>query len=276
MESGNIQVVVDNRAADGLVAEHGFSLWIETGARVILFDTGNRDAFLPNLKTLGLDLSRVTDLVLSHGHYDHSGGIEAVVEAASDLTVYLHQAAMQPRYSSGESGTKPVRMSADAMQALGRLKETSITWLTHPVRITDQIGVSGPIPRVTDFEDTGGSFFFDPWGTRPDPIDDDNAVWFHTKRGLVICVGCSHAGIVNTLSHIVDVSGETRIHTVLGGLHLLNASPERLEKSVHALNGFNLQRLVACHCTGDAAISHLRQHLACEVAEGNAGVSLSF
>jgi 7,8-dihydropterin-6-yl-methyl-4-(beta-D-ribofuranosyl)aminobenzene 5'-phosphate synthase len=279
MGRGTIRVVVDNRAALGLTAEHGFALWIEVGERVILFDTGNRDALAANLAKLGLDLSRVSDLVLSHGHYDHSGGIEAVLAKAPGLAVYLHQAALQPRYvagEDGEDGTRSVRMSAGAMQAIGRLKERSVTWLTHPVFIDDHIGVSGPIPRRTEFENTGGKFFYDPWGRRPDPIEDDNAIWFETDQGLVICVGCSHAGIVNTLNRIVEISGNKDIDTVIGGLHLLHASPRRLEKTVSALNRRYLRRLVACHCTGEGATAFLADRLNCEVIAGYAGFELSF
>jgi 7,8-dihydropterin-6-yl-methyl-4-(beta-D-ribofuranosyl)aminobenzene 5'-phosphate synthase len=279
MCTGTIRIVVDNRAGTGLLAEHGFALWIEAGGHVILFDSGNQDALAANLAKLGLDLSRVSDLVLSHGHYDHSGGIEMVLDNTDDLAVYLHQAAMQPRYvvkEDGEEEARSVRMPAGAMQAIGRLNERSVTWLTHPVLIEDHIGVSGPIPRRTDFEDTGGKFFYDPWGKRPDPIEDDNAIWFETDQGLVICVGCSHAGIVNTLDRIIEISGRSDIHTVIGGLHLLHASPRRLEETASALNKHSLKRLVACHCTGEAAIAYLSLKLNCEVIEGYAGFELSF
>ena len=271
-----IQIVVENHAQEGLAAEHGFALWIKSAGRVILFDTGNKGALFTNLHKLGLDLGALTDLVLSHGHYDHAGGVETVLEVRRDIQVYLHQAAMQPRYVKENDGSRSVRMPPGSMRALWNVADDSIHWLTHPVNINDRIGLSGPIPRNTSFEDTGGSFYFDPHSERPDPIEDDNALWFSTRDGLVICDGCSHAGIVNTIEAVLSNSGESKVDTVVGGLHLLNASPERLERTARALEGLHLKRIVACHCTGDDAREYLRKRLNCEVVRGFAGMSLTF
>ncbi len=271
-----IRIVVDNRAAHGFVAEHGFSLWIEADQRTILFDTGNKDALSANLQKLGLDLSALSDLVLSHGHYDHAGGVETVLTIRRDIQVYLHQAAMQPRYVRENGGSRPVRMPTGSMQALWELEDDSIHWLTHPLKITDRIGLSGPIPRYTAYEDSGGSFYYDPEGERPDPIEDDNALWLNSRDGLVICVGCSHAGIINTIEAVMAVSGESRVHTVIGGLHLLHASPGRLEETARRLEQLDIKRVVACHCTGDEAFTFLQQQLSCELTRGYAGLSLSF
>lgn len=271
-----IRIVVDNRAADGFVAEHGFSLWVETGERTILFDTGNEEALSANLKTWGLDLRQLSDLVLSHGHYDHTGGVGTVLETQSNIEVYLHQAAMQPRYVRENGGARPVRMPHDSMQALWGLEDDSIHWLTRPLNITGRAGLSGPIPRHTSYEDSGGAFYFDPGGEWPDPIEDDNALWLNTRAGLVICVGCSHAGIINTIEAVRTVSGESSVHAVVGGLHLLHASPERLEKTAQRLEDLEIERIVACHCTGDEAYTYLQGRLSCELTRGYAGMFLSF
>jgi len=273
---GKITIVVDNKAANGFAAEHGYALWLEADERVILFDTGNRDALKANSEKLNLDFSSLTELILSHGHYDHTGGVETVLERAPGVQVYLHQAAMQPRYSVKNGDTRSVRMSTEAMKSLWSLEDESIHWLTHPFRISPQVGITGPIARRTGYEDTGGSFYYDPWGKRPDPIDDDNAVWVHTPGGLVICVGCSHAGIVNTINAIVETTGESKIRTVIGGLHLVNASPERLQNTVDALNALDIGQLIACHCTGDEAFWYLEERLDFDVLQGYAGFSMEF
>ncbi len=273
---GSIQIVVDNKAADSFIAEHGFALWISADGREILFDTGNQEALVPNARKLNLDFTSLTDLVISHGHYDHTGGVETVLQSAVDIEVYLHQAAMQPRYVNDKEETRTVRMPAGSMRSLWDVPDDSLHWLTHPFKITERIGLTGPISRLTAYEDTGGAFYYDPFARRPDPIEDDNALWLHTPEGLIICVGCSHAGIVNTIQAIVEMSGETRIRTVIGGLHLLHAAAERLEKTVLALNDFDLQQLVACHCTGDEAFLYLADHLHCELIQGYSGFSLVF
>lgn len=272
---GSITIVVDNKAGEGFAAEHGFALWIEEGGRTILFDTGNQEALLPNCRRLDLSFSSLTDLVLSHGHYDHTGGVDSVVSEAGAIQVYLHQAAMQPRYANGEDELRSVRMPAASMRSLWELPDDSIHWLTHPLNLGEHIGITGPISRLTEYEDTGGAFYYDPGGSRPDPIDDDNALWLRGPEGLVVCVGCSHAGIVNTLQTIKKITGETRIRSVIGGLHLINASAERLEKTAEALNNFDLHQLVACHCTGDESFAYLATHLRCEVVQGYAGFSMS-
>ncbi|MBE0583808.1 MAG: MBL fold metallo-hydrolase [Desulfofustis sp.] len=277
MTTTRLTVVVDNQAGDGLIAEHGYSLWIEADGRTILFDTGESKGLRPNSEALGLDLARVTDLVLSHGHYDHTGGIGLVLEKAGVPRVYLHQAALQPRYVLRNGTTiEPVRMPEQSMQALDRLPEGAICWLTHPVQLTERIGITGPIPRLSGFEDPGAPYFFDQSRQRPDLIDDDIAMWLHTGTGLVICVGCAHAGIVNIVNEIIRITGEPRIETIVGGLHLLHAGAERLEQTVQALNVLNVGRLVACHCSGAAAVDYLAHHLACPVVRGHAGLSLSF
>ena len=276
MSQARLTVVVDNHAARGLTAEHGFALWLQYEGRTIMFDTGNKEALLPNSQALGLDLSMVSELVLSHGHYDHTGGVEVILDQAREVEVYLHQAVFQPRYVGKNGTTEPVRMPGKSMQALGHVKDEAIHWMTRNKQISKNIGITGPIPRITDFEDTGGAFYYDQEGKRPDPIDDDIAVWLRTSEGLVVCVGCSHAGIVNTLKSILTSTKEQRVHTVIGGLHLLNASEERLEQTAAALNGFGVKKLVACHCTGDSAITYLKNHLDGEVKRGFAGFSLSY
>ncbi len=276
MSQARLTVVVDNHAARGLAAEHGFALWLQYEGHTIMFDTGNKDTLLPNSQALGLDLAKVSDLVLSHGHYDHTGGIDVILEQAGNVEVYLHQAVFQPRYVGANSSAEPVRMPGKSMQALGHVKDEAFHWMTHYKRLSKNIGITGPIPRGNDFEDTGGAFYYDQEGKRPDPIDDDIAVWLRTSEGLVVCVGCSHAGIVNTLQSILKHTKEQRVHTVIGGLHLLNASPERLEQTARALNTLGVRKLVACHCTGDDATAYLKKHMDAEVMRGYAGFSLSY
>lgn len=277
MTTTRLTVVVDNLAGTGLIAEHGYALWIEADDRTILFDTAESKGLQPNCRALDLDLCRVTDLVLSHGHYDHSGGVELVLAKAGGARVYLHQAALQPRYVLRNGTTiEPVRMPERSMQALDHLPEGAIHWLTRPTQLTDRIGVTGPIPRRTGYEDPGAPYFFDQSGQRPDLIDDDVSMWLRTEAGLVICVGCAHAGIVNIVIEITRITGERRIDTIIGGLHLLHAAPERLRHTVQALNALDIGRLVACHCSGAAAVDYLAQHLTCQVIRGHSGLSLSF
>jgi 7,8-dihydropterin-6-yl-methyl-4-(beta-D-ribofuranosyl)aminobenzene 5'-phosphate synthase len=138
------------------------------------------------------------------------------------------------------------------------------------------IGVTGPIPRETAFEDTGGPFFLDQGGRRADAMDDDLALWIKTDRGLVVCVGCSHAGVVNTLNYAQRLNAGSRIRAVVGGMHLLSASEERLEQTIAALRGLDPELLVPCHCTGEGAIERLQAAFGDRTLRGLAGLRIQF
>lgn len=268
--AARITIVVDNRAAEGLLREHGFSVWVEVAGRRLLFDTGQGGALLGNAEKLGIELHTVDDLVLSHGHYDHSGGVPVVIARASTAEVYAHPSATGPRYSLRDGVAKSIAMPVDARSAL-ETHAIGVHWTSRALRLTASVGITGPIPRLTDYEDTGGPFYVDIGGTRRDPIVDDLALWTRTDRGLVVVVGCSHAGLVNTLRHALKLSGEPRLHAVLGGFHLSEASEVRLARTMAALADLDPDLIVPCHCTGDAAVERLRQTFGARIVRGAAG-----
>jgi len=273
MNDVKLTILVDNHAAANLTAEHGFSLLVKTGSQTILFDTGQGSAMKDNAGTLGITLDEVDTLILSHGHYDHTGGLADLLHINHKAHVYCHAAAFLPRYAVHEGTAKPVKMTSEAMIAINSLPETRVHWVTKVVRLSDDIGITGEIPRKTTFENTGGAFYFDQDGKRADPIKDDLAFWLDTPKGLVVCIGCCHAGIVNTLGYICEKSGKSQIHTVIGGLHLLNADEKRLAETVAELQKFNIENFIPCHCTGQIAIDHLAAHW--HTTPGYAGLQLT-
>jgi 7,8-dihydropterin-6-yl-methyl-4-(beta-D-ribofuranosyl)aminobenzene 5'-phosphate synthase len=258
------------------MAEHGFSLWIETEGKRILFDTGQGNALASNARALGVDLSDTGLLVLSHGHCDHTGGIPQVVQIARKIEVYCHSGVVQPRYSIRTGTPRPIQMPRESMAAMDKLPAQSLHWVSQPVLLSQGIGITGPIPRETNYEDTGGPFYLDPEGTRADPIDDDLALWIRTDDGLVICVGCCHAGLVNTLTHVRRLSTTSRIRAIIGGFHLLNASDQRLERTITALRSLAPEMVVPCHCTGERAVEMMRGALGECVLAGRSGMIQQF
>ena len=272
----NITVLVDNEAGAGLEAEHGFSLWIDTGDRRLLFDTGQGELLLANAEALNVDLTQADNVILSHGHYDHTGGLAGLLHHCHSFDLYCHPAAVHPRYSVRNHKPKCLQMPRASMAALDRFPQEHLHWVQQPTLLAPGIGLTGPIPRETSFEDTGGPFFLDQAGHRPDPVDDDLALWISTDSGLIVCVGCAHSGLINTLRHILRQNPGQRIRSVIGGFHLLNADRRRIELTIKALKDMAPEKVVPCHCTGGEAVEQIRQALGRVCRPGMAGMKLKF
>lgn len=271
-----ITILVDDKAGEGLMAEHGLSLWIETEDKRILFDTGQGTALPYNAQALGVALDEADILVLSHGHYDHTGGVSHVLKHSHEIEAYCHPGVVLPRYSIRKGTAKTIQMPRESMVAMDRLPARGLHWVRHPAMVCPGIGITGPISRDTSFEDTGGPFFLDSEGRRADSIGDDLALWMSTPEGLIVCVGCCHAGLVNTVNQVCRLSGVPRIRAVIGGFHLLEASDQRIERTVAALLSHSPEIVAPCHCTGDRAVEVLRSVLGERVSPGRAGVTISF
>jgi 7,8-dihydropterin-6-yl-methyl-4-(beta-D-ribofuranosyl)aminobenzene 5'-phosphate synthase len=274
--SGNkVTILVDNLAEPGLLAEHGFAAWIEVSGRRVLFDTGQGAALAENAEKLGVDLGTVDTLVLSHGHYDHTGGVPLVLLRAPAAEVCVHPASTGARYAIRGGDAKAISMPGPARAAL-EAHPVSVRWTTRAELLAPGLGLTGPIPRLTDYEDTGGPFFVDMAGDEPDPLTDDQALWARTERGLVVIAGCCHAGLVNTVRHALKLSGERTLHAVLGGFHLNAASEHRLARTMDELWEIGPELIVPCHCTGEAAFERLERTFGERVVRGGAGAVFRF
>ena len=271
-----ITVLVDNEAADGLTAEHGLSLWMEIADKHILFDTGQGLALELNARALGIELCKTDILVLSHGHYDHTGAVNHVLSANPGLRVFCNDGVVARRYSI-HPGQAPrdISMPLSAAEAILGLPPDRVQRLAEPTDILPGVGVTGPIPRKHHLEDTGGPFFLDTAGTIPDPISDDVAMWIRTDKGLIIVVGCCHSGLINTADHIQRITGETKINGIIGGLHLQSASPGRLDSTCAVLQQWRPRFVIPCHCTGQKAVGLLKERLGKTVMPGRAGMTWS-
>jgi 7,8-dihydropterin-6-yl-methyl-4-(beta-D-ribofuranosyl)aminobenzene 5'-phosphate synthase len=266
-----IVVLADNVAGPrGLLAEHGLSLWLEAGGHRFLFDTGQGLALAHNAEALGIPIARADAVVLSHGHYDHTGGLHTVLSGRRGLPVYAQPEAMSPRYSRRRGEAREVGMPAAARQALtqrGAFRSSRV-----PLPVCGGVRLTGTIPRLTDFEGEAGTFFLDADGREPDPLVDDQAAFIETRAGTVVLLGCAHAGVVNTLRQVESLTTGP-IHAVIGGMHLA-AAPERIEATVRALVDRDVSRVVPCHCTGLAATAALARELGDRCMPGRVGAVL--
>lgn len=253
-----ITTLVENTAGGvGLVGEHGLAFWIDCGRKRVLFDTGQTPAVLAtNARRLDIDLARTDAVVLSHGHYDHTGGLAHVLDAAERPQVFAHPAALAAKYARNRDGTSRAIGSPLDEQAVRR-RAGVLTWTAQPTDVCEGLAVTGFVPRQTGFEDTGGPFFVDPACRVADALPDDQAVYFSAAGGTVVLLGCAHAGVINTLRHVRTLTGGRPIHAVIGGMHLGAASPDRLARTIEALGEFGVSQMAPAHCTGAAATAAL-------------------
>jgi 7,8-dihydropterin-6-yl-methyl-4-(beta-D-ribofuranosyl)aminobenzene 5'-phosphate synthase len=272
-----ITTLVDNQSVrPELATEHGLAFWIEWRDRRLLFDTGQGKTLLTNAKILGVPLAAVDAVVLSHGHWDHTGGLLGLLSAGARPAIFLHPDALRQRYSKWHKPPdEPIGLPSGLAEAL-HFHCRQAVWTGARTPIADGAWVTGCIPRRTSFEDVGGPFYLDRAFTRPDPIADDQAMWFETPKGTVVLLGCAHAGVVNTLDYVSELTGKTAIHAVLGGMHLLRAKAPRLEATLEAFRRHEVRLVAPAHCTGKRAAAFLAQRLPGCFAPCAAGSQFAF
>ena len=244
---------------NSLCFEHGLSMLIETEDKKILFDTGKSGDFLKNAETLCCDMKNLDYLVISHGHYDHSGGVTALLKTLTDTTTLVVGASFfEPKYRKEQEGT--YRFNGNSFQEKDfLLKHVQISKITKKMEyLTEQILIFSGFEKSNDFEKTDPSFCLKENNVYvQDNFQDEIVMGTITKLGLVVITGCSHAGIVNILDAIAAVT-KIPIYAVIGGTHLIAADDERIEKTIKAMKRLNIKKIAVSHCTGETAIYKLK------------------
>ena len=271
----SIMVLVENTVRkQGLMGEHGLAFWIDTGDHCVLFDTGQGLALAVNASKLQIDLARADAIVLSHGHYDHTGGLRYALDHAVRSRLFLHPQTLVSRYSASDSPVREIGLTSISAREL-RQQERRLVWTTGPIEVIPGVFATGEIPRRTTYEDTGGKFFLDAECRRPDPILDDQALYISTVEGIVVLLGCAHAGAINTLNYIRELTHQS-IHAVFGGTHLINADQPRIARTIAALRDMNIQILTPMHCTGPQAMAALWNAFPQQISDGAVGTQWTF
>lgn len=253
-----ITALVENHPGEhkALIHEHGLSLHIDTGTHRILFDTGQSDALIHNARQLGISLADLDYVVISHGHYDHSGGFTALARAASGFKLVTGQGFFEKKFAR----------AGHSREFLGNsfgpdfLREKGIGHVTPDrdlMALCPGVYVLSGFPRKHGDETVNPRFKLLKNGAfRDDPFDDEIMLALNTPRGLVAVLGCSHPGMKNMLDAVRERLKKP-IHAVMGGTHLVEADARSLERSVDYLEKHGVNIVGVSHCTGDAAMAAL-------------------
>ena len=252
----SITTLVENTVAQSgthLIGEHGLSFLVETENHKILFDTGQKLALCHNTSVMGISLGEIDSVVLSHGHYDHTGGLQCLLEHYRNFTLYAHPNVFNEKIKGASDKYKYIGIPVE--KNLLDKKKVRLILDKKPVQLSSRVMTTGEIPLENDFEEVGSTFFLKKdSGIVADTLNDEQALILETDNGLVVLVGCSHRGVINTIEHVIELTGEDKIHALMGGLHLQKASGSKLKKIIDHLHHYELKKIGVGHCTGANAL----------------------
>jgi 7,8-dihydropterin-6-yl-methyl-4-(beta-D-ribofuranosyl)aminobenzene 5'-phosphate synthase len=243
----------------GLTGEHGFAAYIEKDGKKILFDTGQGMSLASNANIMQINLSQIETVILSHGHYDHTGGLPAVLYPPRGVEIIAHPDIFTEKYFEIETplGKNHIFIGIRFRQEFleGALK-AKFNFKKEFEEISSGIFYSGEIPKKTDFEKPDNSMTVKQNGEMlPDPLLDDASILIETDKGPVILLGCVHSGVVNIMNHFAEKTGHKKFHAVIGGTHLgfMGGPGESLKNSMDAFDDYKVDLIAVSHCTGQEA-----------------------
>ena len=269
--------ILSTMLADGReLGEWGFAALVEVDGHRILFDTGARDDLvLKNAQTLGIDMRDVPEVILSHNHWDHVGGLmtlrrSVIMEAPGALArAHVGEGIFLSRGPSERGGdeNEMIRIRPQYEAAGG-----AFTVHAGPAQIHPGVWLTGPVPRKHPERNWSGSgTVVTADGTVEDNIPEDMALVFDTPQGLVVLTGCGHAGVINIIEHARETVRPDRVHALIGGFHLFNSSEESLAWTAERLHEFGIDNFVGAHCTGLEPVYRFRRELELDRAHAVVG-----
>ncbi len=234
----------------GTVGEHGFACFVETEAGSYLLDTGQGIGLTHNATLLGKDLSSVKAVMLSHGHYDHTQGLPDLLRHTGPVDVFAHPDIFTERYALDRHGRHFVGIPwrREYLASLG----ARFRFQREYAQVAPGLYLTGEVPRLNELE-KGDQRLVVPTGSdlfAPDPMRDDLSLVINSRKGLVLVLGCAHAGVVNIMEHVCRKTGQDKIYAVIGGTHLGFVGAAEYQETAKAFRDFGVEQIGVSHCTG--------------------------
>lgn len=249
--------LIENRLGNNpnLICEFGFSIFIQDEDISLIFDTGQSGIFTKNISQLSIDPKQIKNIVISHNHFDHGGGLKQYIQSfGNDFSLYLNRTFFDERIALSEFYSRILK--ADFSQNYLKNSGVRINFINDHIHILSKnITLFTNFKRENNFENVNSSYFRRKDNNFiSDDMSDEVVLGLNTSIGLFLVCGCSHIGIVNIIENIKKWTG-MKIVGIIGGLHLSKAKTDRIKKTIDYLKKENIKFLAVSHCTGEETIS---------------------
>lgn len=281
-----ITTLIENTAGGvNVLGEWGLSMLVEAEDCTVLSDTGTSEATARNARTLGVSLQNVDVVVISHGHFDHTGGLLDLLPLIHKPVDVMGHPDIWTRKYAYHPGHKVCEYNAGAEYefiGIPYAREQAEKWgarfvlSAEPVWLSDTVVTSGEVPMRTEYETIDPMLrVLENGEYKPDPLADDQSIFIKTEKGLVAVLGCAHRGVINHLLRGQELTGIDRVYAVIGGTHLGPASRDRVDRTTRELRRMGVQIVAASHCTGLKAACVLDNEFGDSFVFNNAGTCIS-
>lgn len=253
-----------------LNCEFGFATYIEDEDISLIFDTGQTGEFVNNIEKLEIDTEKIKNIIISHNHFDHAGGVESYIKKfGNSFTLNVNKDFFTKRFILTPERSRI--LSCNRLYHTAVTNNVKINFINdHIHKISKNITLFTDFTPMTSFEKPDPTYFKgEPSMVTPDLMSDEIALGLDTSKGFIILCGCSHIGIVNIIKNIEKWTGK-KVSGIIGGLHLSHAPAEKIEGTIDFIKNNNIRFLGISHCTGENVITQLENH-SCEVFKNNTG-----
>lgn len=265
-------IVLRNEVAarEGLLVGHGYALFVRTPSGVIMFDTGDSSETWENAEAMGIDLCEICCVALSHGHYDHTNGLPALLECLGGVMVTAHPAVFEPRWADREDGQREyigppaTQKQFEQMGAVFRLSADAVP-------VSPGVITTGEVPRVSDLAPKSPHLLVERDGRIvEDDFIDDLSLIARFAEGDALLTGCAHAGLVNIVARATKLTGRCPV-SIAGGTHLRDESEDRIKRTAADLYERGVEQIVPMHCSGERGAALLEKHFPGEILRAGVG-----